>query len=486
MSVVLDHRVRRRLGSQAWFATLPRGARCSGQMDHDALETDVVASFALKRPVVLTARLLMVVLALVSWSIWPAAAALAKSSSTARAAQPRVLVLRPAFQPVRVGVYSVWTSGDYLLSTIANGVTQAPTVINERTGRSTLIDIPGCYVDGLGDPWLLIECKQIPNSTYLPELYSLADGARRTVTPNPSLPYGSKCPPGPDSACAYPDAVGTHWIRFDSSCYHCGDSFSFQSIQTGQLSSDPTNATTFADLNSPTLAHKTCSQVRVLPWFEDFAPVIWGSLTFHGPFALANGMDRQGNGGAYLERCGSHLHRLLASGPYPGWAPTLASNSHVIVWQTTPRQLSGLFLPSLQTFVIPLPASIVNPSGLDPHDRVWALALTSRSLYVLNSALGQLWKTPSPTQPPPLAKPIDTKRPSLTRSGNTLTCKRGTWRNASRYSYGWLVNGRAKKGASKPNLAVTKGLKRHNVACTVTASNAAGHTTASSAAFHVR
>ena len=112
------------------------------------------------------------------------------------------------------------------------------------------------------------------------------------------------------------------------------------------------------------------------------------------------------------------------------------------------------------------------------------LLLTSRSLYVLNYDGGELWKTPSPTQPR-IAKPADTKRPSVKRSGNTLTCERGTWRSASSYAYRWRVNGRAKNIARKPNLTVTKGLKGQTVACQVTASNATGSTTATSGDFPV-
>ena len=36
----------------------------------------------------------------------------------------------------------------------------------------------------------------------------------------------------------------------------------FQNIQTGELRGDPTNATTFADLNSPALAQTTCPGVQ--------------------------------------------------------------------------------------------------------------------------------------------------------------------------------------------------------------------------------
>ena len=39
----------------------------------------------------------------------------------------------------------------------------------------------------------------------------------------------------------------------------------FQNIRTGELRGDPTNATTFADLNSPALAHRTCPGVQLMP-----------------------------------------------------------------------------------------------------------------------------------------------------------------------------------------------------------------------------
>jgi hypothetical protein len=93
---------------------------------------------------------------------------------------------------------------------------------------------------------------------------------------------------------------------------------------------------------------------------------------------------------------------------------------------------------------------------------------------------GTLCRTASPT-----ALPLNTIRPRLTRSGRTLTCKRGNWRNASRFAYTWRVNGTVKKSARKPRLPVGKA-RKHSVSCSVTASNAAGTTTASSAQIHVR
>ena len=79
---------------------------------------------------------------------------------------------------------------------------------------------------------------------------------------------------------------------------------------------------------------------------------------------------------------------------------------------------------------------------------------------------------------------------TLTRgipSGNTLACSTGTWSHQPRkVSYGWLVSGKAAPGAHGARLAVTSQLRGHNVRCRVTASNAAGATTAISPAFFVR
>jgi hypothetical protein len=81
----------------------------------------------------------------------------------------------------------------------------------------------------------------------------------------------------------------------------------------------------------------------------------------------------------------------------------------------------------------------------------------------------------------PTAKPANLTRPRVTRSARRLVCSRGSWsNNPSGYSYGWLVNGKRKKGATGRTLAVTRKLRGRRVQCTVTASNAAGSSTAMS------
>jgi hypothetical protein len=417
---------------------------------------------------------------LMMWTVTPASAAGAQSPPAASQ-----VVLGSSFHQIK-GVGEVVASGDYLLlATAVSSPYEIPSwiVINQRLGTRTTLDSQ-CLLFGLGPPWALMGCPQTSNPyearTY--ELYSLADGTRQTVTPAARLPQ--QCPQGDgETECASADAVGAHWIRWDASCYHCAITSLFQNIQTGELRADPTNATTFADLNSPALAHTTCPGVRLLRNF-DSPGAVWGSLTTDGQFALATGT----NNSVYLERCGTRMLRLLGNDSRP--ANPLASNDGAIVWQTLSRQngllltstqLNGLLLPSLQRFTIPLPSPIAKQPGLpsDPS-AVAGLELTPDALYVRDESDGAIWQTASPT-----ALPLNTSRPELTRSDNTITCRRGRWRDAVTFSYTWRVNSTAKK-AAKPTLAIGETRKRRSVSCSVTASNAAGTTTASSAQLHVR
>jgi hypothetical protein len=420
------------------------------------------------------ARLVVVFLALVCCAVWAAPAAATRSHRSAGLAPASQVVLRSSFQPIRAGVARVLASGDYLLSTIYSLQLTvrsiAPMLINDRLGTTTALD-PRCDGDGLGAPWVLMSCPESsdPLGPYDVELYSLADGTRQTVTPSPGLPPQCSSECSDTSPQSSPNAVGAYWIRWDATCYHCGDTYFFQNIQTGELRDDPTNATTFADLNSPALAHQTCPGVRLMREFEGYSTP-WGSLTSYGQFALAIGTDSPGNNAAFLERCGTQMRRLLVSSGTFG-DPLLASNSSAIVWQSAPSRLNGLFLPSLQTFTISVPAAVVT---------VEALGLTSGALYVRDLESGTLWRAASPS-----ALPLNTSRPALTRSGSNLICGRGSWRNTGRFSYAWRVNGTAKTGA-KLRLAVGRARKRRSVSCSVTASNAAGTTTASSAQLHVR
>ena len=351
----------------------------------------------------------------------------------------------------------------------------APIVINDRLGTTTALD-PSCDAAALGPPWVLMRCPQSsdPYGPYDTELYSLADGTRQTVTLSPGMPYCSSPPYDSEVDCS-PDAVGAHWIEWVASSYHhLPTSVYFQNIQTGELRGDPINAKTFADLDSPALAHKTCPGVQLLP--NPYPPGIgWGLLTPYGQFALAVGAANN----VFLEQCGTSMRRLLVNGR-TAVSYALASHTGAIVWQAVTSRLDGLFLPSLQTFTIPLPSAIVRPAGSSEDTFLLGLGLTSGALYVRDGGAGTLWRTASPS-----FLPLNTSRPALTRTGSTLTCRRGSWRHADRFSYAWRVNGTTNKDV-KPRLSVGKARKRRSVSCSVTGSNAVGTTTASSAQLLVR
>jgi hypothetical protein len=407
-----------------------------------------------------------------------AGGALARASAVGQKPRPLAragqVVLGSSFQLIG-GVGGVVASGDYLLLKTSAGWS----AINQRLGTTTLLD-PQCQVIGLDPPWVLMSCPLTtpnPLGTVDAALYSLPDGIRQTVTLSPGMPYCSSPPYDSEVSCSA-KAVGADWIEWVASSYHhLPTEVYFQNIQTGRLRSDPTNATTFADLNSPSLAHRTCPGVRLLPnlsYSVYSGGTAWGSLTPYGQFALA-----VTDNGAFLERCGTHMRRLLTS-QSTDYSSALASNAAAIVWQAVPNHLSGLFLPSLQTFTIALPSAIAKPPGSPQDIPVSALLLTSRALYIEDGWAATVWRTASPS-----TLPVNTSRPRLTRSHSTLTCRRGGWRNADRFSYAWRVNGTARKDA-KPRLAVGKARKRRSVSCSVTASNAAGTSTATSAQSHVR
>ena len=163
------------------------------------------------------------------------------------------------------------------------------------------------------------------------------------------------------------------------------------------MRNDPTTATTFADLNSPALARKVCSPLRVpkadIGSEEDVYR--WaarpGTITFYGSSVMANGMFRAGSTGLFLERCGSHLHRFIDYNIYD--PPAVAANAHLVMWQTRPDELSGLWLPSLRPFATLMPAAV--HSGPITGSDLYTVDLSSRTLYVVNE-YGQLWTARTP------------------------------------------------------------------------------------------
>lgn len=86
------------------------------------------------------------------------------------------------------------------------------------------------------------------------------------------------------------------------------------------------------------------------------------------------------------------------------------------------------------------------------------------------------------------ARPHNTTRPRITRSGRTLTCRRGSWSGKpTHFSYRWRIGG-GRYGRASAHARYTIGAKARGktVSCSVTARNAAGSATASSKPFRVR
>ena len=84
-------------------------------------------------------------------------------------------------------------------------------------------------------------------------------------------------------------------------------------------------------------------------------------------------------------------------------------------------------------------------------------------------------------------RPANVAAPRVKRSAARLVCDPGRWSgNAGGYAYGWLVNGKQRAGATGSSLRVKRALRGRKVQCSVTASNAAGSTTAVSRALRVR
>jgi hypothetical protein len=317
--------------------------------------------------------LLLVLIAAAAVWVVPAAAS---AHRPARPAAAKTLRLRPAFHRLGSASYVI-TTGRFVFAASLFSTQALGMLIDEQTGTRMALSPPaGCAgptgpsptgPEIMGGPWLLVDCSDTASSEL--KLYRLTSGAWSTVAPDPSIEQFCS---EPGMSTCYPLAVGARWVQFDEACYHCRDSDVFQNLQSGMLRSDPRNASTIVDLNSPALAKRVCRPLRVAPG---------GSLFFDGSFAIAGSAQ-----GAFLERCGTRLHERVD----PAGAPT--ANAQAIIWQSGntrligSHQLSGLFLPSRRRFVVRIPAFIDYPNQI---------LLSSRHLYVVDNN-NQVWVATSP------------------------------------------------------------------------------------------
>ncbi len=279
-------------------------------------------------------------------------------------------------------------------------------LIDDRTGMRKQLVRSGCRDTQAGEivgPWLVFDCPASPSDQAAPELYSLATGAWRAVSADPSLVgYCST------ESCVRPSRAGSTWLQYDvSDCpdgEHCSGHSDFQNLATGQLRRDPTGGRTITDLNSPDLARELCDPLRVPNAVYTYGGPHPGSVTMDGRFAIASGTDQNGNPRAYLERCGSRRRQLLKKGPYANAPVAVGWNQSTVVWQSAPYQLSGLFLPSLRPFRVSFPPGTVTPNSCwSPDDCFLQIALTRRTLYLLGGGGQEIWSARAPVPPLPRA-----------------------------------------------------------------------------------
>lgn len=302
----------------------------------------------------------------------------------------RTLMLKAKFTGVGRGEL-LGGNGRYVVINRAGKVV----LIDSSTGRHRTLSEPGCSrADAIGGPLVVLTCGQGTGLSYA--LYDLSTGQTRSLAVNPSLG-----PPGCAAACLTVTAVGSDWISFAPQCpmEHCEKMFEFQNLATGETATDPTGPRTAVDLSSESLGRAVCAPVTVPQTNIGSEGYLagWGSVTFDGRFAIATS-----DGGSYLEQCGSRLHEFLTFTSYPGCAHAACappSNSHMIVWESKPLQLSGIFLPSRRRFKLafPTPTSVPVP-GTYVNGNKYGLVLTQHTLYV--SSNGYVFKASIPTAPP--------------------------------------------------------------------------------------
>jgi hypothetical protein len=288
------------------------------------------------------------------------------------------LTMHAQFRRLRHAPY-VLGSGRYVFAAaLTQNSQQLGTLRDEATGEtSTVGPPPGCAgptgplptgPELMGGPWLLVDCSDTQINKI--ELYNLANATWTSVTPAASVQ--TYCASASMSQCT-PVAVGADWIEFDETCYHCGDTYVFQNIRTGEVVHGSNSTNYVNDLNSPSLTKPVCRPLRV--------PRA-GSLVFDGPFAISVGRDSD-----LLERCGKTWRQRIG----PVALPT--EDPHAIVWQAegdssrSSDQLFGIRLPSLRRFVLDLPAAAGSTTQV---------LLTGHGLFVVAGDSDRLWMSDGP------------------------------------------------------------------------------------------
>lgn len=281
-------------------------------------------------------------------------------------AQARPVVLHVRLHRLPDGLTAV--SGRFVLLAPTGPRAKGFVVVDNGTAERAKVRPPrSCHLwDHLfGAPWLVFSCdRPMFGSRYAGlALYNIRTRSWR------SFPCGWACA---NTGVAAPDGIGSHWLAMNEDAYcdirysRCNQGVVYVSLPTGVTRRYRPSSGTIVDLNSRLLARTLCSPLH-------------GVLALYGNFGVAEDTT-----GSYLERCGSRLHKRLPSSPETG-------NSRALIFWPAQSELTGILLPGLRSFVIPVPHALVMPTPRVPDGGLEEAVLSSSTLYVLSSA-EELWR----------------------------------------------------------------------------------------------
>ncbi len=283
------------------------------------------------------------VAALVMVVVVVAGGAFAVPSAGASSRRPQVLRVRwhlvSDFGPVGLS-----GSGRFVLALFENGAGH-DVLIDDQTGKRSRLNVPhGCGLGpfAMGGGLLLFPCGYAGASLPPMKLYRLSSPRGwRALAWNPQLVQRCDAQDpqdGQNTLCA-PTAIGSHWIEVAvTNCEQFGHDCSsgsnmFQNLDSGRLANDPTSVggTVIPDLNSPTLARKLCSPLRVPSAGYEQGPSP-GTVARYGRFAVSS---ETATGLFHLQKCGSLSISSWRTPPTPRPLPrsvTRASSSGPRAW----------------------------------------------------------------------------------------------------------------------------------------------------------
>ena len=301
------------------------------------------------------------------------------------------VVLRPKWHVVDRQAFGIARDGPYVLLGWESGTAN---LIDGRTGkRVVLTPRVGCsfddgYSSPLGGSWVVTVCE---SGSF--ELYSIP--TRRWTAFSPDLTQmfalsgicANRYPPWCGAQYA---RIGEEWIEFDVSYgYHSGPIVPmYEQISNGGIATEPPGVmpggNQILDLGSPSLTRTLCAPLHM--------PVSFGTFVTDGRFAIDEEIEAPNYFlHAYLERCGSPLHKTIGTD-----VSSFTADPQAVLWSGgSANELDGLLLPSLRRLRLRLPEQLVSLCNQKGSVCIEGLALTSHALYV-SAWNGVMWAAPSP------------------------------------------------------------------------------------------